>query len=45
MILQGMISHERLENFMEKKVIEVSSFGFYEGGGTLDDTFVILDEA
>ena len=39
-----MIPHERLENFIEKKVIEVAPLAFMRGR-TLDDAFVILDEA
>ncbi len=39
-----MIPHEKLEGFMEKKVIEVAPLAFMRGR-TLDDAFVILDEA
>ena len=42
--LRDMIPHERLENFIEKKVIEVAALAFMRGR-TLDDAFVILDEA
>ena len=42
--LRDMIPHERLENFIEKKVIEVAPLAFMRGR-TLDDAFVILDEA
>ena len=39
-----MIPHEKLEGFMEKKVIEVAPLAFMRGR-TLDEAFVILDEA
>ena len=42
--LHDMIPHERLENFIEKRVIEVVPLAFMRGR-TLDDAFVILDEA
>ena len=42
--LHDMIPHERLENFIEKRVIEVAPLAFMRGR-TLDDAFVILDEA
>ncbi len=42
--LRDMIPHERLENFTEKRVIEVAPLAFMRGR-TLDDAFVILDEA
>lgn len=42
--LRDMIPHEKLEGFMEKKVIEVAPLAFMRGR-TLDDAFVILDEA
>ena len=42
--LRDMIPHERLENFIEKRVIEVAPLAFMLGR-TLDDAFVILDEA
>lgn len=42
--LRDMIPHERLENFIEKKVIEIAPLAFMRGR-TLDDAFVILDEA
>ena len=42
--LRDMIPHERLENFIEKRVIEVAPLAFMRGI-TLDDAFVILDEA
>ena len=42
--LRDMIPHERLENFIEKRVIEVAALAFMRGR-TLDDAFVILDEA
>ena len=42
--LCDMIPHERLENFIEKRVIEVAPLAFMRGR-TLDDAFVILDEA
>ena len=42
--LRDMVPHERLENFIEKRVIEVAPLAFMRGR-TLDDAFVILDEA
>lgn len=42
--LRDMIPHEKLESFVEKKVIEVAPLAFMRGR-TLDDAFVILDEA
>ncbi len=42
--LRDMIPHERLENFIEKRVIEVAPLAFMRGR-TLYDAFVILDEA
>ena len=42
--LRDMIPHERLENFIEKRVIEVAPLAFMRGR-TLDDAFVILHEA
>ena len=42
--LRDMIPHERLENFIEKRVIEVAPLAFMRGR-TLEDAFVILDEA
>ena len=42
--LRDMIPHERLENFIEKRVIEVAPLAVMRGR-TLDDAFVILDEA
>ena len=42
--LRDMIPHEKLEGYMEKKVIEVAPLAFMRGR-TLDDAFVILDEA
>ncbi len=42
--LRDMIPHEKLEGFMEKKVIEVAPLAFMRGR-TLDEAFVILDEA
>ena len=39
-----MIPHEKLEGFMEKNVIEVAPLAFMRGR-TLDEAFVILDEA
>ena len=42
--LHDMIPHERLENFIEKRIIEVAPLAFMRGR-TLDDAFVILDEA
>lgn len=42
--LRDMIPHEKLESFIEKRVIEVAPLAFMRGR-TLDDAFVILDEA
>ncbi|MBF8455841.1 PhoH family protein [Kaistella sp. G5-32] len=42
--LRDMIPHEKLEGFMEKNVIEVAPLAFMRGR-TLDEAFVILDEA
>lgn len=42
--LQDMIPHEKLEGFVEKKIIEVAPLAFMRGR-TLDEAFVILDEA
>lgn len=42
--LRDMIPFEKLESFIEKKVIEVAPLAFMRGR-TLDDAFVILDEA
>ena len=42
--LHDMIPHEKLEGFIEKKVIEVAPLAFMRGR-TLDEAFVILDEA
>ena len=42
--LRDMIPHETLEGFIEKKVIEVAPLAFMRGR-TLDEAFVILDEA
>ncbi|CAA7387060.1 PhoH family protein [Chryseobacterium fistulae] len=42
--LRDMIPNEKLEGFMEKKIIEVAPLAFMRGR-TLDDAFVILDEA
>jgi phosphate starvation-inducible PhoH-like protein len=42
--LRDMIPHEKLEGFIEKKIIEVAPLAFMRGR-TLDDAFVILDEA
>lgn len=42
--LRDMIPHEKLEAYMEKKVIEVAPLAFMRGR-TLDEAFVILDEA
>lgn len=42
--LRDMIPHEKLEGFIDKKVIEVAPLAFMRGR-TLDDAFVILDEA
>lgn len=42
--LRDMIPFEKLEGFIERKVIEVAPLAFMRGR-TLDDAFVILDEA
>lgn len=42
--LRDMFPHEKLEGFIEKKVIEVAPLAFMRGR-TLDEAFVILDEA
>lgn len=42
--LRDMIPHEKLEGFVEKKIIEVAPLAFMRGR-TLDEAFVILDEA
>ncbi|MDY6025253.1 PhoH family protein [Bergeyella zoohelcum] len=42
--LRDMIPHEKLETFIEKKVIEIAPLAFMRGR-TLDEAFVILDEA
>ena len=42
--LRDMIPHEKLESFIEKRIIEVAPLAFMRGR-TLDDAFVILDEA
>lgn len=42
--LRDMIPHEKLEGFIEKKVIEIAPLAFMRGR-TLDEAFVILDEA
>ena len=42
--LRDMIPHEKLEGYIEKKVIEVAPLAFMRGR-TLDEAFVILDEA
>ena len=42
--LRDMIPHEKLEGFIERKVIEVAPLAFMRGR-TLDEAFVILDEA
>ncbi len=42
--LRDMIPHEKLESFIEKNVIEVAPLAFMRGR-TLDEAFVILDEA
>lgn len=42
--LRDMIPHEKLESFIEKKIIEVAPLAFMRGR-TLDEAFVILDEA
>lgn len=42
--LRDMIPFEKLEGFIEKKIIEIAPLAFMRGR-TLDDAFVILDEA
>lgn len=42
--LRDMIPHEKLESYIEKRVIEVAPLAFMRGR-TLDEAFVILDEA
>ncbi len=42
--LRDMIPHEKLEGFIEKKIIEIAPLAFMRGR-TLDEAFVILDEA
>ncbi len=42
--LRDMIPHEKLEGLIEKRVIEVAPLAFMRGR-TLDEAFVILDEA
>jgi phosphate starvation-inducible PhoH-like protein len=42
--LRDMIPHEKLESFIEKGVIQIAPLAFMRGR-TLDDAFVILDEA
>jgi phosphate starvation-inducible PhoH-like protein len=42
--LRDMIPFEKLEGYMEKNIIEVAPLAFMRGR-TLDDAFVILDEA
>lgn len=42
--LRDMIPFEKLEGYIEKKIIEVAPLAFMRGR-TLDDAFVILDEA
>ena len=42
--LRDMIPHEKLESYTERRVIEVAPLAFMRGR-TLDDAFVILDEA
>ncbi|AYO57620.1 phosphate starvation-inducible protein PhoH [Chryseobacterium sp. 6424] len=42
--LRDMIPHEKLEGFIEKRIIEVAPLAFMRGR-TLDEAFVILDEA
>lgn len=42
--LRDMIPHEKLEGFIEKNIIEVAPLAFMRGR-TLDEAFVILDEA
>ncbi len=42
--LRDMISHERLESYLEKGIIQIAPLAFMRGR-TLDNAFVILDEA
>ncbi len=42
--LRDMIPYEKLDSYMERKVIEIASLAFMRGR-TLDNAFVILDEA
>ena len=42
--LRDMISHEKLESSLEKGIIQIAPLAFMRGR-TLDDAFVILDEA
>jgi phosphate starvation-inducible protein PhoH and related proteins len=42
--LRDMIPHEKLESFIEKGTIQIAPLAFMRGR-TLDDAFVILDEA
>lgn len=42
--LRDMISHERLEAYLENKTIQIAPLAFMRGR-TLDNAFVILDEA
>jgi phosphate starvation-inducible PhoH-like protein len=42
--LRAMIPHERLENYLEKGIIQIAPLAFMRGR-TLDHAFVILDEA
>lgn len=42
--LRDMIPHEKLESYLEKGVIQIAPLAFMRGR-TLDDAFVILDEA
>jgi phosphate starvation-inducible PhoH-like protein len=42
--LRDMITHERLESYLEKGVIQIAPLAFMRGR-TLDNAFVILDEA
>ncbi len=42
--LRDMISHEKLQSYLESKVIQIAPLAFMRGR-TLDNAFVILDEA
>lgn len=42
--LRDMIPHERLDNYIEKGIIQIAPLAFMRGR-TLDNAFVILDEA